>query len=115
MQNFIEQKTKFDQKRKISNARINLNEIWKITFLFEAPFKEKRQSYDHSFCKQLNLKTGTLQRIYVNKHRYITSIVQKHRHKIDQLNNCADRRDVYKKIIKILKNDLKSDEKKKKM
>ena len=91
MQNFIEQKIKFDQKVKISNARVYLNKTYEITFSFETRFKEKRQSHDYLFYNQLNLKTRTLQRTHVNEHRYITSIVQRHCHKIDQLNNCTDK------------------------
>ena len=83
MQSFIEQKTKSDQKIKISNAQVYLNETCKTTFSFEARFKKRRQLYDHSFHKQLNLKTRTLQRTHVNEYRYITSIVQRHRHEID--------------------------------
>ena len=94
---FIEQKTKSDQKMRISNARVYLNEIYKIIFLFEARFKERRQSYDHSFYNQLNLKTRTLQHTYVNEYRYIISIVQRHRYEIDQLNNYVDRRDACKR------------------
>ena len=92
MQNFIEQKTKPDQKVKISNARVYLNEICETTFLFETRFRKRRQSYDHSFYNQLNLKTQTLQRTHVNEHRYIISIVQRYCYKTDQLNNYADRR-----------------------
>ena len=72
---------------KISNARVYLNETYKKTFLFETRFKERRQLHNHSFHKQLNLKTRTLQRTHVNEHQYIISIVQKHCYKIDQLNN----------------------------
>ena len=96
MQSFIEQKTKSDQKMKISNVRIYSNETCKITFSFETRFKKRRQLHDYSFRKQLNLKTRTLQCTHVNEHRYITLIVQRHCHEIDQLNNCADRRDVCK-------------------
>ena len=93
MQNFIEQKIKFDQKMKISNARVYLNEIYKTTFLFETRFKKRRQLHDHSFYNQFKLKKRILQRTHVNEHRYITSIVQRHYHEINQLNNCTDRRD----------------------
>ena len=37
----------------------------------------------------MNLNIQTLQCTHVNEHRYITSIVQRHRHEIDQLNNCV--------------------------
>ena len=97
MQSFIEQKTKSDQKIKISNARVYLNETCKTTFSFEARFRKRRQFHDYSFHNQLNLKTQTLQYTHVNEHRYTTSIVQRHCHEIDQLNNCADRRNICKK------------------
>ena len=87
MQSFIEQKTKFDQKVKISNARVYSNETCETTFSFETRFKERQQSHDHSFRKQLNLKTRTLQRTHINEHRYTISIVQRQRYEIDQLNN----------------------------
>ena len=83
MQSFIEQKTKFDQKMKILNARIYLNETCETTFSFEARFKKRRQSHDYSFYNQLNLKIRILQRTHVNEHRYTILIVQKHRHAID--------------------------------
>ena len=91
MKNFIEQKTKSDQKVKISNARVYSNETCEIIFLFETRFKERRQSYDYSFHKQLKLKIQTLQRTDINKYRYIILIIQRHRHKINQLNNYADK------------------------
>ena len=68
---------------KISNARVYLNEICKTIFSFEMRFKKRRQSYDHLFHNQLNLKTRILQRTHVNEHRYTTSIVQKHCYEIN--------------------------------
>ena len=68
LQNFIEQRIKFDQKVKISNAQLYSNEIYKTVFSFETQFKEKQQSHDHSLRNQLNLKTQTLQCTHVNEH-----------------------------------------------
>ena len=82
---------------KISNAQVYSNEICKITFSFETRFKERRQLFDYSFRNQLNLKIRTLQHTHVNKHRYIILIVQRYCYEIDQVNNCVDKRDVYKK------------------
>ena len=72
---FYQIKTKFNQKIKISNVRIYLNEICKTTFSFETRFKKRQELQDYLFYNQLNLKTRILQRIHVNKHWYITLIV----------------------------------------
>ena len=53
---------------KISNARIYSNKVYEIIFSFKTRIKQRRQVHDYLFCEQLNLKTRTLQRAYVNEY-----------------------------------------------